>query len=140
MVYDAAIKRGVRMSFPDYKVIETEIGPMISESRTSIYDVLLSQKEGNDFFALCIIHNLKPVQVQVALAYIEAHLEQLEAELPMILQKKAERQAYYENIAAEIQRKIDQLPMTPERQAFYALREKNQHQWGENGNAGYLKR
>jgi hypothetical protein len=49
------------MSLPDYQVIETEMGPMVGESRTSVYDVLLSLKEGDDFFALCVIHNLKPV-------------------------------------------------------------------------------
>lgn len=37
------------MSFTGYRVIETEIGPMISDSRTSVYDVLLSQQEGDDF-------------------------------------------------------------------------------------------
>ncbi|MEZ4735185.1 MAG: hypothetical protein R3E79_49450 [Caldilineaceae bacterium] len=53
------------MSFSGYQVMKREIGPRISESRTSVYDVLLSQQEGDDFFATYVIHNLKPLPVQV---------------------------------------------------------------------------
>lgn len=127
------------MSFPDYQVVETEIGPMVGESRTSVYDVLLSLKEGDDFFALCVIHNLKPVQVQVALEYIEEHREQLEAKLPELLAKKAENERYHRAIAAERERLIAQLPMTPKRKALYALREKNRHLWSANGEAIHPK-
>ena len=94
------------MSFSGYKVLETEIGPMISESRTSVYDVLLSEQEGDDFFAICVIHNLKPLQVQVALEYIEEHRAQLEAELPELLAKKAENERYHRAIVAEREKLI----------------------------------
>ena len=115
------------MNFPDYQVVETEIGPMVGESRTSIYDVLLSLKEGEDFFALCVIHNLKPVQVHAALEYIELHREQLEAKLPELLAKKAENERYHRTVAAEREKRIAQLPMTPKRKALLALRQKNNH-------------
>jgi hypothetical protein len=128
------------MSFPDYKVIETELGPMISQSRTSIYDVLLSQKEGDDFFAICVIHNLKPVQVQVALEYIDAHREELEAALPALLAKKAENERYHRAIAAEREKLVGELPMTPKRAAFYALREKYRHLWDTNGEPASTER
>lgn len=111
------------MSFPDYSVVETEIGPMVGESRTSVYDVLLSLNEGEGFYALCVIHNLKPVQVQVALEYIEEHRTALEAELPALLAKKAENERYHRAIAAE-RAKIP-VEMTPKRKAFYELLEKN---------------
>jgi len=111
------------MNFQDYSVVETEIGPMVGESRTSLYDVLLSLKEGDDFFALCVIHDLKPVQVQAALDYIEAHREELEAELPGLLAKKAENEWYHRAIAAE-RAKIP-VEITPKRKAFYELLEKN---------------
>lgn len=123
------------MSFTGYKILETEIGPMVSESRTSVYAILLSQQEGDDFYAICVIHNLKPLQVQVALEYIEEHRAQLEAELPAVLAKKAENERYHRAIAAEREKRIADLPMTPERAAFYALREKNRHLWSENGDS-----
>lgn len=63
------------MNSPDYSVVETEIGPMVGESRTSVYDVLLSLQEGQGFYALCMIHNLKPAQVHATLDYIALHRE-----------------------------------------------------------------
>lgn len=112
------------MAMPDYKIIETDLGPMISRSRTSVYDVMLSHKEGDDFFCICVTHNLTPVQIQVALDYIEENWDRLEEDLKEILPKKAENERYHRAITAEVQKKIDQLPMTPKRAAFYALRDK----------------
>ena len=123
------------MSFTGYKTLESDIGPMVSESRTSVYDILLSQQEGDDFYAICVIHNLKPLQVQVALEYIEKHPAQLEAELPALLAQKAENERYHRAIAAERGKLIADLPMTPKRAAFYALREKNRHIRSGNGDS-----
>ena len=123
------------MSFTGYKTLETDIGSMVSESRTSVYDILLSQQEGDDFYAICVIHNLKPLQVQVALEYIEKHPAQLEAELPALLAQKAENERYHRAIAAERGKLIADLPMTPKRAAFYALREKNRHIRSGNGDS-----
>jgi len=121
------------MSFEGYEILETRIGPIVSQSRTTVYDILLSQQEGADLNALCVIHNLTPLQVQVALEYIEQHREHLEAKLPKLLAKKAENERYHRAIAAEREKKIATLPMTPEREAFYALRDKNTRLWIENG-------
>ena len=123
------------MSFTGYKTLETDIGSMVSESRTSVYDILLSQQEGDDFYAICVIHNLKPLQVQVALEYIEKHPAKLEAELPALLAQKAENERYHRAIAAERGKLIADLPMTPKRAAFYALREKNRHIRSGNGDS-----
>ena len=112
------------MAFQGYEIRETPSGPMISESRTSVYDILLSQQEGDSFYEMCVIYNLKSLQVQIALEYIDEHREQLEAELPELLAKKAEREQYYRALAAE--RKKIPPKMTPLRKAFNELREKNQ--------------
>lgn len=104
---------------PDYKILETELGPMISHSRTSIYDVMLTLDKGNDIFFICVNHNLDFVQAQIALEYIEEHREQLEADLREILPVKAAREAEHRARQAEIEREIAQLPMTPKRKAFY---------------------
>lgn len=121
------------MSVPDYKIIETEDGPMISHSRKSVYDVMLTQADGKDFYAICVIHGLSPIQVQVALAYIEEHRSELEPDLPAIRQALAERQVHYEAIAAEIRQEIAQRRLTPEQQAFYALLAQNRQRRGQNG-------
>ncbi|HRW11040.1 MAG TPA: hypothetical protein P5121_38325 [Caldilineaceae bacterium] len=127
------------MSFTGYKVIDTEMGLMISESRTSIYDVLLTQLEGEDFDSICVIHNLRPLQVQVALEYIDKHRAELEADLPALLAKKAEYERHHRAIAAEREKAIGQLPMTPQRAAFYALRQKNQQLGIANGESKHSK-
>lgn len=123
------------MNFPDYSVVEAEIGPMVGESRTSVYDVLLSLKEGEGFYALCMIHNLKPAQVHATLDYIALHRAQLEAELPELLAKKAENERYHRAIAEEREKLIAQLPMSPKRKALEELRAKNRHLWSQNGAA-----
>ena len=122
------------MSYLDYRIIETDLGPMIHNTRVSVYDVMLAHDEGQDLFHICVNYNLKPVQVQITLEYIEEHRAQLAEDLKEILPKKAERERYYRALEAEIREKINQLPMTPERAAFYALREKNRKLRGENGN------
>lgn len=123
------------MSFKGYEVIETPIGPVVSESRTTIYDILLQQQEGESLYAICGIYNLRPLQVQVAFEYIEQHRERLEAELPALLEQKAERERYHRAIAEERKKLVDKLPMTPERIAFYALRDKNRSRWQLEGDS-----
>lgn len=79
-----------------------------------------------------MIHNLKPLQVQVALEYVaEGHRAQLEAELPELLAKKAENERYHHTIAAE-HAKIP-VEMTPKRKAFYELLAKNRKSLNGNG-------
>lgn len=119
---------------PNYRIIETEQGPMISHSRVSAYDVMEKYDQGRDMFRLCVIFDLTPLQVMITQEYIEQHRKQLEPELKDILEKKAQRERHYQAIAAEIQKKIDQSPITPKRAAFYALREKNRRlREGANG-------
>jgi len=114
----------------DYAIRETDAGPMISHSRISVYDVMESQQKDHDFFTLCVIYELRPIQVQIALDYIAENHLVLETELRNILTKKAEQRAKYEAMAAEWAK--TPAKMTPQRQAFYALREKNRLQRGED--------
>ena len=125
------------MSFQGYEIVETSLGPTISRSRTTVYDVMLANDAGHDMYRICVNYNLTPLQVMVALEYIKQHREKLELELKDILKKKAEREEYYRTIAAE--RKKIPVVMTPQRAAFYALRQK--HLVGEKTNGtSYSKR
>lgn len=121
------------MNYLDYRIVETDLGPMIYNTRVSVYDVMLAQQEGQDLFHICVNYNLKPVQVQITLEYIEEHRAQLEEDLKEILPKKAEREHYYRVLEAE-RAKIP-VQMTPERAVFYALREKIRKLHGDNGDA-----
>ncbi|MDM8527179.1 hypothetical protein QUF58_03105 [Anaerolineales bacterium HSG24] len=103
----------------NYRILETNLGPLISHSRSSVYDVLQAKNKGHDLFRICVTYNLNPVQVQIALDYIEQHQQRLQVELKEILRQKAEQERYHKTIQAEVEQKIAQLPMTPERTVFY---------------------
>jgi len=110
-----------------YSVIETGIGPVISDSRTTVYDVMQVYDEGFSFYDICRTYNLKPLQMEAALSYIQEHRQTLETKLAEILIKKAEYERYHRAIEAEAWKRIAQLPMTPERAKFYAKREELRH-------------
>ena len=83
------------MRYQEYKILETDSGPMLSHSRASVYDVMLADEEGQDVFQICLNYNLTPVQVQIALEYIEQHRAQLIQDLKEILLKQAKRERHY---------------------------------------------
>ena len=104
-----------------YHIIESDLGPLISESRSTVYDVLEMQNKGYGLYEISEIFNLTPLQVETAFNYIEQHRERLQPELDEILKIAAERRRYYDGIYKEIQRKIDQQPLTPERAKLKAI-------------------
>ncbi|HYN87532.1 MAG TPA: DUF433 domain-containing protein [Ardenticatenaceae bacterium] len=111
------------MMLPRYTILETSIGPVISESRVTVYDVLLAQQEGLLPMEISNTYNLSPLQVEVALAYIEEHRARLEPELVEIRRQAAEREAYYRALAAAREREWAKRPPTPQRLAFEAWRD-----------------
>ena len=104
-------------------IIESELGPLISESRATVYDVMEAYDEGYNSSDIGKIYNLSSHQVQVALDYIEQHREQLEPELKELLLMKAERERYYRALEEEI-KKQRPARMTPQRIALNKLIEK----------------
>ncbi|MEM7125967.1 MAG: DUF433 domain-containing protein [Chloroflexota bacterium] len=112
------------------KIIESDIGPMISESRVSVYDVMDAHDEGYTQHQIRDIYNLSFYQIEVALEYIEAHRARLEPELERVKIQMAENEAYHRALVAEHEEKMAK-PMTPERAKFNALLEKSRR---DNGN------
>lgn len=112
-----------------YHIIESELGPLISDSRSTVYDVLEMQNEGYDLYQISMERNLSPLQVKVAFDYIEQHHDRLQQELAEIIAIAEERKRYYDAIADEIRQKIAQKPMTPERAKLQALIAKNRAKW-----------
>ena len=116
------------MNTPRYSIVETSIGPMISESRTSVYDVMLLHDKGRDIYEISMVYNLTPLQMQTAVDYIRVHRATLELELKQILKEQAEHERYHRALAAERER--IPLPMTSRRKAFYAFLNKNRQLQG----------
>jgi uncharacterized protein (DUF433 family) len=111
------------------RIIESDIGPMISHSRTSVYDVMEAYDEGYSPSEIGNIYNLSPHQVDVALAYISKNRVTLEPELQELLQKKAENEAYHRALVAEREKQFIR-EMTPERIKFNELLEQSRRSRG----------
>jgi uncharacterized protein (DUF433 family) len=106
------------------KIIETDIGPLISESRASVYDVMEVDEEGYNPSEIGDIYNLSPHQVDVALAYVTQHRATLEPKLKEILRKAAEREQYHRTLVAEREQQFAR-EITPERIKFNKLLERS---------------
>ena len=117
-----------------YHIIESNVGPLISESRMTVYDVLEEQNYGVSLYEISMNRNLTPMQVQVAFDYIEQHRERLQAELDEILVIAAERKRHYDAVAEERRQEIAKLPMTPQRAKLHELIAKNRAQRESNAN------
>lgn len=112
-----------------YTIIETDIGPLISESRVSVFDVMDAHDAGDTVHEIALTFNLTPLQVEVALAYIARHRVELEPQLAQIKQQLAEREAFYRRQAAQIDQYVATLPMTAQRAALHNLRERSENEY-----------
>ena len=120
-----------------YQILETDSGLQISESRVMLFDVMEVHDAGDSIYEIAQTFNLTPLQVQTAVDYIETHRIALEPEFAKAIQARDELEAYYRKQNEEVWARIAQAPMTPERAAFYALRDKNRRAAMENGHADH---
>lgn len=112
-----------------YTIIESDMGPMISESRVSVFDVMDAYDAGDSVHEIGLTFNLSPLQVETALAYISQHRARLGPQLAEIKQQLAEREAHYRRQAAQLDRYIATFPVTSQRAAFNALRERADNEY-----------
>jgi uncharacterized protein (DUF433 family) len=106
------------------RIIESDLGPMISHSRVSVYDVMEAHDEGYNASEIRDTYNLSHHQVEVALTYIKEHRAKLEPELKELQRKQAENEAYHRALVAEREKQFVR-EMTPERIKFNALLERS---------------
>lgn len=107
-----------------YQILETDSGLQISESRVMLFDVMEAYDTGNSIYQISQTFNLSPLQVQIAVDFIEAHRAALEPEYAKAIQLRTEREKHYRRLAEERWERIARLPMTPQRAAVYALLDK----------------
>ena len=112
-----------------YTIVETDVGPLISESRVSVFDVMDAHDSGDSIYEIGLTFNLSPLQVETALAYVLQHRAELEPQLAEIRQQLAEREAFYRRQAAQIDQYIAALPMTSQRAALHVLRERAENEY-----------
>ena len=111
-----------------YTIVETDVGPLISESRVSVFDVMDAHDAGDSIYEIGLTFNLSPLQVETALAYVLQHRAELEPQLADIRQQLAEREAFYRRQAAQIDQYIAASPMTSQRAALHVLRERAENE------------
>lgn len=123
-----------------YTIIETSIGPLISESRVSVFDVMEAHDVGDSIYEIALTFNLSPMQVETALAYISQHRHELEPQLVEIKQALVAREAYYRGQANQIDHYVATLPLTPERAALHILRERTANDYLADADADHPER
>jgi uncharacterized protein (DUF433 family) len=121
--------KGAQSDMLRYKIIETDIGPLISESRVSVFDVMEAHDAGDSPYEIGLTFNLSPLQVETALAYIAQYRAELEPQLAQIKRQLVERKAFYRRQAAEFDAYVANLPMTSQRAALRVLRERSDLQY-----------
>lgn len=122
-----------------YVIVETDLGPLISESRVSAFDVMDAHENGDSLYDICATFNLTPLQVETALTYIEHHRADLEVQLNEIRQSHAAREQFYRSQASEVSRRVAAKSLTPARVAVMALRDRSPIDYtehSEGANAG----
>lgn len=122
-----------------YSVVETDIGPLISESRASVFDVMDAQDAGDSIYEIGLTFNLSPLQVETALAYIAQHRAELEPQLAQIKQQLAEREAFYRRQAAQIDQIVAALPLNRQRAALLVLRERSEIEYKTTSDADHTE-
>lgn len=123
-----------------YTIIETDMGPLISESRASVFDVMDAYDAGDSVHEIGLTFNLAPLQVETALAYIAQRRAELEPQLADIKQQLAEREAYYRRQAAQVAQHVVTLPITSQRAALHVLRERSENEYQANTDANHPER
>jgi uncharacterized protein (DUF433 family) len=118
-----------------YQILETDSGLQISESRVMLFDVMEAHDAGDSIYQIAQTFNLTPLQVQIAVEYIEAHRAALEPAFAQAIQARNEREAYYRKLNEEVWERIANAPMTPERAAVYALLDKYRQATPDETNA-----
>lgn len=112
-----------------FTIVETDMGPLISESRVSVFDVMEAHDAGDSQYEIGLTFNLSPMQVETALVYIAQHRAELEPQLAQIKQQLAEREAFYRRQAIKVDAHVATLPMTSRRAALHVLRERSESEY-----------
>ncbi|NJO80915.1 MAG: DUF433 domain-containing protein [Cyanobacteria bacterium RM1_2_2] len=104
-------------------IVRTERGLTISGTRITLYDVMDYLKAQYPPKFIQDAFDLTDEQIRTALAYIETHRPEVEAEYQEVLQAAAETQQYWEEKNRE---RFARIAATPPRSGYEAVRAKLQ--------------
>jgi uncharacterized protein (DUF433 family) len=100
-------------------IARTERGLTIAGTRITLYDVMdyVTEQYPSKFIRAML--NLTDEQINAALAYIETHRQEVEAEYQLVLKEAEELRQYYEEQNRELVEKIAKMPPPPGREAAW---------------------
>jgi uncharacterized protein (DUF433 family) len=105
---------------PQTTIIRTEAGLTIAGTRITLYDIMDHLSSG---WTPKLILNWLPLsesQMEAALAYIEAHRSEVEAEYQEVLRSAQEVRAYWEDRNRDRLAEIAKMPPRPEQAELHA--------------------
>jgi uncharacterized protein (DUF433 family) len=105
---------------PPTIIIRTEAGLTIGGTRITLYDVMDHLNAGWTPKLILNWLPLSEMQLEAALAYIEAHRSDVEADYQAVLQSAQDVRAYWDEQNRDRLAEIAKIPPRPERAALHA--------------------
>jgi len=91
-------------------IVQTSRGLSVAGTRITLYDILDYVHDDWPPHLIAAWLNLSPDQIQAALAYIEAHRAEVEAQYQQVLRQAEENRAYWE---AHNRERLEQIGRSP---------------------------
>jgi len=95
-------------------IVQTPRGLSVDGTRITLYDILDYVHDGWPAHLIGAWLNLSPDQIQAALAYIETHRAEVEAQYQQVLRQAEENRAYWEARNCEQLKQMAGMPATPD--------------------------
>jgi uncharacterized protein (DUF433 family) len=111
-------------------IVQTSRGLSVAGTRITLYDILDYVHDGWPPHLIAAWLNLSPDQIRAALAYIEAHRAEVEAQYQQVLRQAEENRAYWESRNRGRLKQIDRLASTSEKASIEARIRLRQEQLG----------
>lgn len=110
----------VETTHPQSTIVRTERGLSISGSRITLYNIMDYLKADWPPKLIQQWLDLTEQQITEAMAYINTHQDEVEAEYQLVLQQAEESRKYWEDYNKERFARIAALPPKPGREAVHA--------------------
>jgi len=111
-------------------IVQTPRGLSVASTRITLYDILDYVHDGWPSHLIAAWLNLSPDQIQAALAYIETHRAEVEAQYQQVLRQAEENRTYWEARNRERLKQIDRPASASEKAPIKARVRLRQEQLG----------
>lgn len=111
-------------------IVQTPRGLSVASTRITLYDILDYVHDGWPPHLIAAWLNLSPDQIQAALAYIETHRAEVEAQYQQVLRQAEENRTYWEARNRERLKQIDRPASASEKAPIKARVRLRQEQLG----------